>query len=396
MLVAVDSDRLLIESMNILKRFGPGRTETSLLILDDLFPHLLSSWRIAEYNGYLERYDKSVVHSTSGAFPVIGEERSFAAVREEFVAQYPQFAGRVFPFEPKRPQAQFAYFLFLHNVRHFLRILNKSRTPFAFTLYPGFQMNDETSDTLLRKVCASPNLKKIITTQKLSHEYVLDFIEPEKVEFIYGGVFPSSKLVAATPPRKYFQRDKATFDICFVAFKYMPKGIDKGYDVFVSVARALSRLYDDMQFHVVGRFDSSDIDVSDFKDRIHFYGMRQTDFFPQFHANMDLILSPNVPFVCRPGAFDGFPTGACIEAALCGVPVFCTDILRQNIVFKDGEEIVIIPRDTDEICELINHYYRNYDRLLQVGRRGQQAFERELGLDAQLPKRFRIMDKYLS
>ena len=176
----------------------------------------------------------------------------------------------------------------------------------------------------------------------------------------------------------------------------MPKGIDKGYDVFVSVARALSRLYDDMQFHVVGRFDSSDIDVSDFKDRIHFYGMRQTDFFPQFHANMDLILSPNVPFVCRPGAFDGFPTGACIEAALCGVPVFCADILRQNIVFKDGEEIVIIPRDTDEICELINHYYRNYDRLVQVGRCGQQAFERELGLDAQLPKRFRIMDKYLS
>ena len=396
MLVAVDSDRLLIESMNILKRFGLGRTETSLLILDDLFPHLLSSWRIAEYNGYLERYDKSVVHSTGGAFPVIGEERSFAAVREEFVAQYPQFAGRVFPFEHKRPQAQFAYFLFLHNVRHFLRILNKSRTPFAFTLYPGFQMNDETSDTLLRKVCASPNLKKIITTQKLSHEYVLDFIEPEKVEFIYGGVFPSSKLVTATPLRKYFLRDKATFDICFVAFKYMPKGIDKGYDVFVSVARALSRLYDDIQFHVVGRFDSSDIDVSDFKDRIHFYGTQQTDFFPQFHANMDLILSPNVPFVCRPGAFDGFPTGSCIEAALCGVPVFCTDILRQNIVFKDGEEIVIIPRDTDEICELINHYYRNYDRLVQVGRCGQQAFERELGLDAQLPKRFRIMDKYLS
>jgi len=396
MLVAVDSDRFHIQSMNILKRFGLGRTETSLLILDDMFPHLLSSWRVAEYNGYLERYDKSVVHSTAGAFRVIGDERSFTAVREEFVAQYPQFAGRVFPFELKLPRAQFAYFLFLHNVRHFLRILDKSRTPFAFTLYPGFQINDESSDMLLRKVCASPNLKKIITTQKLSHEYVLDFIEAEKVEFIYGGVFPSSKLITGAPPRKYFQRDKATFDICFVAFKYMPKGIDKGYDVFVSVARALSRLYDNMQFHVVGRFDSSDIDVSDFKDRVHFYGMRQTDFFPHFHASMDLILSPNVPFVCRPGAFDGFPTGACMEAALCGVPVFCTDILKQNIVFKDGEEIVIVSRDTDEICELISHYYRNYDRLIQVGRRGQQAFERELGLDAQLPKRFRILDQYLS
>lgn len=380
----------------MLKKYGRRQTETSLLILDDLFPHLLSSWRVAEYNGYLARYDKSAVYSTGAAFPVIGEERSFAAVREEFVAQYPQFAGRVFPFELKLRRAQFAYFLFLHNVRHFLRILDKSRTPFAFTLYPGFQLNEPTSDKLLSQVCASPNLKKIITTQKLSHEYVLDFIEPEKVEFIYGGVFPSRKLITEAPPRRYYHRDKRTFDICFVAFKYMPKGIDKGYDVFISVARALSRLYDDMQFHVVGRFDSSDIDVSDFKGRVHFYGMRQTDFFPKFHANMDLILSPNVPFVCRPGAFDGFPTGACIEAALCGVPVFCTDILKQNIVFKDGEEIVIVSRDTDEICELISHYYKHYDRLVQVGRRGQQAFERELGLGVQLSKRFRILDEYLS
>ena len=396
MLVAVDGDRFRIESMNILKRFRPARTETSLLILDDIFPHLLSAFRIAEYNGYLERYDRSVVHSTGGAFPAVGEERSFTAVREEFVAQYPQFAGRVFPFDAKLPRAQFAYFIFLHNVRHFVRLLDRSRTPFAFTLYPGLLLKEPSSDTLLRQVCASPNLRKIITTQKLTHEYVQDFIEAEKIEFIYGGVFPSTKLTTAAHPRKYYQRDKSTFDICFVAMKYMPKGIDKGYDVFISVARALSRLYDDIEFHVVGTFDSSDIDVSEFKHRIHFYGARQTEFFPKFHASMDLILSPNVPFVLRPGAFDGFPTGACIEAAFCGVPVFCTDILKQNFAFKDGEEIVIVPRDVDDICESINHYYRNYERLVQVGRSGQQAFERELGIELQLAKRFRLLDKYLS
>jgi len=396
MLVAVDSDRFLIESMNILKRFGPARTKTNLLILDDIFPHLLSAFRIAEYNGYLGRYDKSVVHSTGGAFPAVGDHRSFTAVRDEFEKQYPQFAGRVFPFDQKLPAAQFAYFVFLHNVRHFLRLLDKSRTPFAFTLYPGFLINDKSSEMLLRQVCASRNLKKIITTQKLAHEYVQGFIETERVEFIYGGVFPSNKLTAASSARKYYQQDKSTFDICFVAMKYMPKGIDKGYDVFISVARALSRLYNDIEFHVVGTFDSSDIDVSDFKDRIHFYGTRQTDFFPKFHASMDLILSPNVPFVLRPGAFDGFPTGACMEAAFCGVPVFCTDILKQNIVFKDGEEIVIVPRDVDDICASINHYYKNYEELIQLGRRGQQAFERELEIDLQLARRFRILDQYLS
>ncbi len=385
-----------ISTMSIFKRTGRGRADASLLILDDIFPHLLSAFRIAEYNAYLERYDRSVVHSTAGAFPAINEPRSFAEVREEFVAHYPQFAGRVFPFDHNPPRAEFGYFIFLHNVRHFLPILEKSRTPFAFTLYPGFVMNDEPSELVLRRVCSSRQLKKIITTQKLSQEYVLNFIESDRVEFIYGGVFPSTKLINATPKRKYYQQDKSTFDICFVAFKYMPKGINKGYDAFISVARALSRLHGNIEFHVVGPFGPGDIDVSDFSERIHFHGVRQTDFFPEFHAGMDLILSPNVPFVLRPGAFDGFPTGACIEAGLCGVPVFCTDILKQNIAFKDREDIVIINRQVDEICALVDYYYRNYDELFALGRRGQQAFAREFGLDIQLSKRFKILDEYLS
>lgn len=385
-----------LSTMSIFKPRPRTRNDASLLILDDIFPHLFSAFRIAEYNAYLGRYDQSVVHSTAAAFPALHETRSFAEVRDEYLVHYPEFAGRVFPFGHTRPQAEFAYFVFLHNVRHFLPSLEKSRTPFVFTLYPGFVMDDEMSEIFLRRVCSSRYLQKIITTQKLSHEYVLNFIEDDRVEFIYGGVFPSHRLINSCPRRRYYQQDKATFDICFVAFKYMPRGIDKGYDAFISVARALARSHDDIEFHVVGPYDPSDIDVSDFGERIHFYGPRQTDFFPEFHAGMDLIVSANVPFVLRPGAFDGFPTGACVEAALCGVPVFCTDILKQNIAFKDREEIVIINRQVDEICNSIDHYYRNYDELVALGRRGQKAFVREFGLDIQLSKRFKIMDEYVS
>ncbi|HYX27071.1 MAG TPA: glycosyltransferase, partial [Pyrinomonadaceae bacterium] len=96
-----------------------------------------------------------------------------------------------------------------------------------------------------------------------------------------------------------------------------------------------------------------------------------------------------------PGAFDGFPTGASIEAGLCGVPVFCTDILNQNIAFKDGEEIVIINRDVEEICDRISHYRLHYDELIELGRRGRQAFHRELGLTLQMKKRFEILDALL-
>jgi glycosyltransferase involved in cell wall biosynthesis len=381
--------------MRLLQRINNRREAASLVILDDIFPHILSAFRIAEYNSYLARYPESIALSTATAFPIIGETRTLDEVNQEFTELYPAFANRVRPFESHLPPARLACFMFVHNVRHFLLAINKSRTPFIFTLYPGFRLNQPQSDAIVSQICDSPNLRKIITTQQITNEYVRQFVDDDKVDFIYGGVFPSDRIAAALPPRRLYQQHKATFDICFVAFKYMPKAIDKGYDVFVAVARALSRLYDDVRFHVVGTIGPDDIDVSDFRDRIEFHGVQQTDFFPGFHAGMDLILSPNVPFVLFPGAFDGFPTGASIEAALCGVPVFGTDILRQNIAFKDGEEIVIISRDVDEICDRISHYRNHYDQLIEIGRKGQRAFQRELGLEAQMGKRFKIIDKLL-
>ncbi len=382
--------------MKLLEKFRPtGPPEAKLLILDDIFPHLLSAFRIAEFNAYLSRYPKSFVYSTVAAFPAIGEHRSFREVRDEYLAVYPEFEGRVFPFGSKLPKADLIYFVFLHNAGVFMKVIERTNTPFVFTLYPGFRLNQPDAVGLLRKVCALPNLVKVITTQTVSHEYLLDFLEPEKIEFIYGGVFPSDRLARAKPTRKYYLKDKGTFDICFVAFKYMPQGVDKGYDVFIQVARELCRLHDDVFFHVVGPFDRWDVDVSDLRGRIKFYGVRQTEFFPEFYAGMDLILAPNVPFVLRPGAFDGFPTGCCIEAGLCGVAVFCTDPLNLNVAFKDGEEIVIVPRDVEGICELIEKHYRDYESLVQLACRGRKAFAETFGLENQMENRFKILDEYL-
>src|SRR5437016_3000675 len=382
--------------MSFLEKLRSTRApEASLIILDDIFPHLLSAFRIAEFNAYLSRYEKAFVYSTAKAFSAVGDCRGFAEVLDEYLAVYPQFEGRVFRLGRKLPKAQLLYFVFLHNAGYFMNLLKSSKSPFVFTLYPGFRLGQPDSEALLRKVCSLPNLAKVITTQTLSHEYLLEFLEPERVEFIYGGVFPSDRLATPGVVRKYYQKDKGTFDICFVAFKYMPKGINKGYDVFVEVARELCRLHDDIFFHVVGPFDRLDIDVSDLKGRIKFYGIRQTEFFPKFYSGMDLILAPTVPFVLRPGAFDGFPTGCCIEAGLCGVAVFCTDVLKLNVAFKDGEEIVIVPRDVPGICELIERHYRDYDNLVQLARRGQEAFSLTFGLDNQMGRRLKILDKYL-
>src|SRR3970282_285347 len=106
--------------------------------------------------------------------------------------------------------------------------------------------------------------------------------------------------------------------------------------------------------------------------QILFHGRKRTDFFPSFYSGMDIILSPNIPFVLHPGSFDGFPTGACMEAGICGVAVFCSDVLKQNIRFRDGEEIVVVPPDPAEIEETIWRYYRNPDALYRLSARGME------------------------
>jgi glycosyltransferase involved in cell wall biosynthesis len=385
--------------MSLLEKFGfRKQPDASLIILDNIFPHLLSSFRVAEFNAYLATYEKAVAYSTGAAFSAIGEHRSFREVLDEYDSRYPELRGRTFHLHKKiGHNGELIYFVFLQNAGAFMDYLRRSKLPFVFTLYPGggFRLDERHSDDTLRSVCALPNLKKVITTQKVSHEYLLKFLAPEKIEFIYGGVFPSDRLANDTVARKYYQQDKGTFDICFVAFKYMPRGVDKGYDVFVDVARRLSRLHNNIRFHVVGPYDESDVDVSDLKGRIEFYGVRQTEFFPQFYSEMDLILAPNLPFMLIPGAFDGFPTGGCIEAGLCGVAVFCTDPLNQNISFKEGEEIVIIQRDVEQICESVEGYYRDYDKLVRLGRRGQEAFKKAFAIETQLGKRLRILAEYL-
>lgn len=381
----------LIEKLGLIRR-----RETGLIILDDIFPHLLSAFRIAEFNAYLSRYENSMVYSTAASFRAIGDKRTFREVVGEYVGRYPEFEGRTLRFSDQRLKGRLSYFVFLQNARGFMHLLEGSTTPFVFTLYPGggFKIYQPDSDAVLTKVCSMPNLAKVITTQKLSHEYLLNFLAPEKIEFIYGGVFPSDRLATLGVLRKQYQKHKRTFDICFVAYKYMAKGLDKGYDIFVEVARQLCRMHDDIYFHVVGPYDRSDIDVSDLQGRINFCGARQTEFFPEFYAGMDIILAPNAPFIIFPGSFDGFPTGSCIEAGLCGVAVFCTDALNQNIAFKEGEEIVIVPRNVGDICELIDRYYRDYDSLVKLAQCGQEAFRIAFAIETQLEKRFRILDKY--
>jgi glycosyltransferase involved in cell wall biosynthesis len=372
-----------------------------LLILDDMFPQMLSGFRIAEYNGYLEDFRNATVYSTASVFAHIGERRSFRAVVKEYEAHFPQYRGRVVKHTVgQNLRSGLVYTIFIDNAFEFVRIAERYQCPFVFTLYPGggFHLWDKPGEARLRRVFSSRSFRKVIVTQKITKEYLLEegLCSADNIEFVYGVVPPPTLFSHPKHVRRRFQHEKATFDICFVAHKYTHQGVDKGYDVFIQVAKLLSKVHNDIVFHVVGPFDSSHIDVSDIQASLRFHGTQYTDFFPSFYAGMDVILSPNRPFKLGPGSFDGFPTGACVEAGLCGVAVFCSDPLQQNMHFEDGKELVIVhPDRATEISQRLEAFHKNPDDLYRLSSEGRQAFRKVFDLTAQMRPRLNILENLL-
>lgn len=392
-------DHLARGTTTLLDTFrGRDRGPRSLIILDDVFPHLLSSFRIAEYNGYLEVFGDAQVHSTGESVILFPGSGTFEQVRSEYRKLYPGLADRVVRYHPwRRLEGKVLYTVFLKNAYDFLPDVERAGAPFVFTLYPGggFHLGQEETDRKLRRIFSYPKLAKVIATQKVTRDYLVEngFCEPERVEFLFGGVFPASLLRRGEHGRKRYLRDKETFDLCFVAHKYTPRGADKGFDVFIEVAKILAAAHTDVRFHVVGQFDPSDANVRGLENRLVFHGMQRTGFFQPFYSGMDIILSPNRPFLIAPGQFDGFPTGCCVEAGLCGVAVFCTDPLGLNVAFRNREDIVIVPPEPEGIVAEVERYYARPDALYALSEKGKESFGRLFDTDVQMGPRIRILSE---
>lgn len=375
--------------------------DTDLLILDTVFPHPRSPFRFHEFHHYLESFPKSKVFTNGEHLSLLSEHRGADVVVKEYSEAYPKLRERVYYAKeaPSFIHGKLAYATFLNNIKRFVDVLEGKNIPFVFTLYPGggFQIDQEESDSALRRVMGSPQFRKVIVTQKLTYDYLIKkkFCPADKIEFIYGVVTPPMKAKNGTSPKKHYGFEKYILDVCFVAYKYTPRGVDKGYDVFIDVARNLVRMYGDVQFHVVGNFDETDLPVHDLGERLKFYGVQKREWFDSFFADKDIILSPNIPYVLQKGAFDGFPTSACTDAGLREVAILCTDDLCQNIMFKDQEEIVLIPHDSQQITEIIAHYHDNPYALRDLAQKGAERMREIYSDDIQLKPRKKILEAEL-
>ena len=193
--------------------------------------------------------------------------------------------------------------------------------------------------------------------------------------------------------KKSYLINKSTFDICFCAAKYTTKGEDKGYDVFIEFAHNITNKFDFIRFHVIGGFADNDIDVKLLKDKIQFYGYQNFDDLNILYKNMDVIVSPNKAFILGKGAFDGFPLGTVVEAALNGVVALISDELKQNDIFKPNEELIIIESKSSSIEKQIVDLIHHPEKLYMISEKGREKFMKVYSNEIQMKPRIEILQK---
>ena len=375
--------------------------KNTLIIFDDIFPSIYSPFRYEEYIEYLQNLENVYIFTTGKSLKAVNENRSVLEVIKEFEENNPRYKGRVFELNEKNKKIleglknKIAILTFLANVIKNIEIIEKYKIPFVFTLYPGggFVLNDQNCDLELKRICSSKYFRKVIVTQKNVYKYLIrkKICNKRQIEFIYGVVTPSEILKENNTNKRYYKYNKDTLDLCFVAHKYTQKGIDKGYDIFIEVAKKLSEKYSNINYHIIGGFDENDIDVSNLKDKIKFYGIKDSKWLKNFYANMDIIVSPNRPFKFGKGTFDGFPTGSCTEAMINGVMLLCTDELKLNVKFKNNKDLIIIKPDVNDIRRTIENLYKNPKKITKIAERGKNKAKKIYSKESQIMPRINLI-----
>ena len=194
---------------------------------------------------------------------------------------------------------------------------------------------------------------------------------------------------------KKYGVNKDKLDLCFVAHKYTEKGIDKGYDIFISVAKELNKKFKNIDYHVIGGFNENDIDVSELGDNISFYGVKDSKWLRNFYNNMDIIISPNRPNMLGKGTFDGFPTGSATEAMIRKVLLLCTDELKLNVKFKNKKELIIIKPNFENVTKIIEKLYKNPVKIKKIADQGSKKAKEIYSKENQIIPRVKIIKECL-
>jgi glycosyltransferase involved in cell wall biosynthesis len=360
-----------------------------VVVLDDYFPTKGTGFRIAEFDWLLRRGVVSEVMTTV---------EPLDRMLMEYAVDHPRTYRQISPFDADRLQEfELASLMFLNNAAYYLPSLERAALPFVLTLYPGggLYLDNPEAKAKLDSVLGSPQLAHVITTQPVVTDLVKSYVGGRvPVTEVLGGVMSELYMTPGPGLRtNYFGSGKTTLDICFVAARYTPSGVDKGFPVFLESLLRLQEAGVPFRGHLVGGFAAADVpeEYSALKD-LTFSGVKTTRELREFFLDMDVIVSPNAPGHIAPGSFDGFPTGACVEAALCGVAVVCSDPLDLNRTFTDRRDIHLPTPDAADVSQRILSMAAEPEGVRRVAQAGLRTARRAFGVEAQLWPRRRVIE----
>ena len=387
---------------------GKPTAKFDLVIIDDFLPNNFSPFRANEFAFLLSHVEHSALFSIIAtrlrleyeyAYGHVKNEIEFENYKKDYIEKFQLTNHQIFPFYNHiKINTGLAYIVFLSNAHYLIDYLEKRKIKFILELYPGggFQMTEGEPLKKLARVLGSPCLASVIVTMKNTHQYVLEkkLCPLSKIEYKYGGILPAHFFNLPDKAIKY-GANKKTIDICFTAAKYMPKGLDKGYDIFIDMAHLLLQKSAIFHFHVVGNYDKGDIEIEPrFLSNVHFYGFLKTDEFIGFYSDKDIFVSPSRPYVLGKGAFDGFPTTACAEAGLNGLCMVVSDPLDLNVIFEDKIDVIIVENDPAQFANAILGLSKKPDEIYSMGIKGKEKLK-TINPEDQLDFRLSVINKHL-
>lgn len=376
------------------------KTVADLLIIDDQFPQEKPfGFRNAEFVYLLKHFSKIKLLTKRINPPDLLGKDFFNYYKNliSFKKIYPKVCNHIYLQDlNKKYKAKLGYTIFESLAFYNLDFFEKNKIPFIFTLYPGglFAINNKESDDRKRKIFNSKYFKKVIVPQITIKKYLLDKKMCPKNKIIYIPIGISQITKNQVKEKIYYKFDKDTLDICFVAFNYCFNGYYKGYDIFLEITKKIvsNSKYKNINFHIIGNWDENDSSIKKYVGKnIFFYGVQKPDFLSTFYSKMDILIS--LSRKQKDGSFDGFPLGT--EAGYCGVVVIASDELKQNNLFNNGKDIIIVKLNANEIFKKIIYFYENPKKLRIMSQNGKKTFQKYVDLNYQCEKRIKLFKKEL-
>ena len=319
-----------------------------------------------------------------------------------YEGQTEQLNARKIKFLPPdcKLEANLALTTFLDQTFVLAPFFKKMEIPFVFNLYAGgsFGLGNGQSDYMLRDIFANEYFRKVIVNNEVVRDYLVtnNFCPANKIEYVFGVPIQFEKTELSQFKKRCFPRNKSTFDICFVAFRYDSIGKSKGYDLFVEAGKMLLKDHllegnEKIQLHVIGNYDASVINVKDIQTNITFHGVRPAKWLKEFYHDMDIVVAPNRRDIFYPGSFDGYPM--CPEQSLCGVAMFQSDELNINrdFTYYKEDEVVHIELDAEDIKSKIEYYFKNTEKLYELAEKGKRRTNKLFDLEKRSNKIKKIL-----